>query len=130
MYTCKLICMNVHIYFQFYNSFSKFIHLYAYIGLNKQSQDEQIHVDEDLSHDNLGHENPRHGNLGDDSLGHDNSGHEAMEVGEGSRSVAQIGMDECIRLATSVKKNITHRNLDHLLTMDMDKLKLLADMRS
>ena len=83
MYTCKLICMNVHIYFQFYNSFCKFIHLYAYIGLNKQSQDEQIHVDEDLSHDNLGHDNPGNNNLGHDNpghnnLGHDNLGHEAI----------------------------------------------------
>ena len=91
-----------------------------HVGLNKQSQDEQIHVEEDSSHENPWHDNPRHNNMGHDNLGHnnlghDNLGHEQMELGEGSRPVSQIGMDECIKLATSVKKNITHRNLNHLL---------------
>ena len=39
-------------------------------------------------------------------------------------------MDAHIRLATSVKKNISHRNLDHLLTMDVDKLESLVDIKS
>lgn len=30
-----------------------------HVGLNKQSQDEKIHVEEYLSHDNLGHDNSR-----------------------------------------------------------------------
>lgn len=64
-----------------------------------------------------------------DNLGHNNSGHELVELGEGSGLVSQIGIDECIRLATSVKKNIIHRNLDHLLTMDVGKLKSLADVK-
>ena len=53
-----------------------------------------------------------------------------MEVGEGSRLVALIGMVEHIRLAKSVKENITYRNLDHLFAMDMDKLKSLVHIGS
>ena len=86
----------------------------------KVLQDEQRDVDEGSRHDNLGC----------DHSGHDNTRHQEMEVGEGSRLVALIGMVEHIRLAKSVKENITYRNLDHLFAMDMDKLKSLVHIGS
>lgn len=95
--------MDVYI-FNFIISFLNLL-IYMHVGLNKQSQDEKLYVQEDLSHDNPGHENLVH-----DNQGHDNSKHEAMEVREGPRPIAQIGMDKCIRLAISVNKNISHRN--------------------
>ena len=67
---------------------------------------------------------------------------QTMDVGEGSRSVlveisvteiregsglgAGIGMDKLLNIAQSVKNGISHKNLDYLLKMDMDKLRRLA----
>ena len=67
---------------------------------------------------------------------------QTMDVGEGSRSVpveipvteireglglgARTGMDELLNIAQSVKYGISHKNLDHLLKMDVDKLRKIA----
>ena len=53
---------------------------------------------------------------------------ETMHVGEGSRSLPPTpGMDEHIKLVEKVGKHISHRNLYHLLEMDMEKLKYYAN---
>ena len=48
------------------------------------------------------------------------------EVREGSGSSARTGMDEILNIAQSVKNAISPKNLDHLLKMDVDKLRRLA----
>ena len=64
-----------------------------------------------------------------------------MNVGEGSRSLpieilvtearewprssARTSMDELLNIAQSIKNGISHKNLDHLLKMDVDKLRRL-----
>lgn len=52
-----------------------------------------------------------------------------MDVGEGSRSHAPNGMDEHIDLAQTIKRKINYRNLYLLLTMDVEKLRSLADVQ-
>ena len=49
-----------------------------------------------------------------------------IEVREGSISGAGTGMGELLNIAQSVKYGISHKNLDHLLKMDVDKLRKLA----
>ena len=49
-----------------------------------------------------------------------------IEIREGSGSGAGTGMDEFLNIAQFVKNGISHNNLDHLLKMDVDKLKKLA----
>ena len=48
------------------------------------------------------------------------------EIREGSGSSAGTSMDELLNIAQSVKYGISHKNLDHLLKMDVDKLRKLA----
>ena len=48
------------------------------------------------------------------------------EIKEGSRSGARTSMDELLNIVQSVKYGISHKNLDHLLKMDVDKLRKLA----
>ena len=38
-------------------------------------------------------------------------------------SGATTGMDELINISQSIKNGISHKNLDHLLKMDVDKLR-------
>ena len=53
---------------------------------------------------------------------------EIMHVGEGLRSLPPTpSMDEHIKLVEKVGKQISHRNLDHLLEMDMKKFKYYAN---
>lgn len=49
-----------------------------------------------------------------------------IEVREGSGSGVGTTMDELINIAQSVKNSISNKNLDHLLKMDVDKLRRLA----
>ena len=49
-----------------------------------------------------------------------------IEVREGSGSGARTDMDELLNIAQSIKYGISHKNLDHLLKIDVDKLRKLA----
>ena len=49
-----------------------------------------------------------------------------IEVREGSGLGVGTGMDELLNITQSVKNGISHKNLDHLLKMDVDKLRRLA----
>ena len=49
-----------------------------------------------------------------------------IEVREGSGSGAGTSMDELLNIAQSVKNDISQIKLDHLLKMDVDKLRKLA----
>ena len=48
------------------------------------------------------------------------------EVREGSRLGVGTGMDELLNISQSVKNAISPKNLDHLIKMDVDKLRRLA----
>ena len=49
-----------------------------------------------------------------------------MKVREGSRSRAGTGMDELINIAQSINNGISRKNLNHLLKIDVDKLRKLV----